>query len=168
MVAFTYRMPAGIPGEVNRIESATIEAAVITPYGTTVAPTAHGVPLVVDATAGNVGNLRTLQAADTTVYGVLARAFPAASSQDALGTSTPPANGPVSVLKRGYMSVLLSGSTAATKGAPAYVWTAAATGSHIVGGWEVSYTSGSTIAVANSYFTGPADSNNITELAFNI
>jgi hypothetical protein len=167
MVSFVYRMPAGVPGEVTRgFALAVIEPQVITPSGTTGAPTAYGVPLIVDATSGNVGNLRTLASGDTQVYGVLVRPFPTGASQDALGTSTPPASGLCDVLKDGYISVLLSGSTAAAKGGQVYVWTGAAGSGHIVGGWEAANPSSNGFAVTSAYFTGPADSNEITEIRF--
>ena len=39
MTAFTYRMPAGIAGDINRAATGmTIEAQVVTPAGTTGAP----------------------------------------------------------------------------------------------------------------------------------
>jgi hypothetical protein len=171
MVAYTYRMPAGIPGDVTRISASIIEPQVITPSGTTGAPTAYGVPLFVDATAGNIGNMRAVASGDTTIYGVLVRPFPTGAapqsgqlSSAGIGTSTPPASGPCDVLRFGYVSVLLSGSTAATKGGQVYVWTAAASGTHIVGGWEAA-TSGSTITIPQAFFTGPADANSITEIS---
>lgn len=174
MVAFTFRMPAGIPGEINRIWAAVVETQVITPFGTTGAPTAYGVPLVIDATAGNVGNMRTIVAGDSTFltnimpYGILARPFPTGGSQDPLGTSTPPANGACDVLKAGYINVLLSGTAPAIKGSPVYIWTAAPSGSHITGGWEATTPGGSGIAILGSYFTGAADAAGFTELAFNV
>jgi hypothetical protein len=161
-------MPAGIPGEVTRgAANAVIEPQVVTPFGTTGAPTAYGVPMVVDATGGNVGNMRTMAAGDTTAYGLLVRPFPTVSSQDVLGTSTPPANGACDILKSGYMTVLLSGSTAAIKGGPVYIWTATASGSHIVGGFEATNPSSSGIAFTGAYFMGPADASNNVEIAVN-
>lgn len=165
MTAFTYRMPAGIPGDINRVSAATVEAQVITPSGTTGAPTAYGVPVVIDATSGEA---RTVTNTDTAVYGLLARPFPTGGSQDPLGTSTPPASGTCDVLVRGYMTVLLSGATAAAKGGKVYVWTAASNTAHTQGGFEAASSSGNTITVPNSYFMGPADSNSIVEVAFNI
>jgi hypothetical protein len=198
MVAFLFRMPAGIAGEVNRIWASVIEPASITPSGTTGAPTAYGVPLVIDATAGNVGNMRTLLTADgssfvsggitytsgTAIvsgtagtspgitgiypYGILVRPFPTGGSQDPLGTSTPPTTGACDVLKSGYINVILSGSTAAVKGGQVFIWMAAATGTHILGGWEAAPSNGNTIAVPNCYFSGAADAAGNTEIAFNV
>jgi len=171
MTAFLLRMPAGIVGEPTRgFANMVIEPQIVTPSGTTGAPTAYGVPMVVDATAGNVGNMRTMVAADTAAYGVLIRPFPTggAPANSPLGSgSTPPANGPCDIMKSGYVSVLLSGSTAAAKGGQVYIWTAAASGTHIVGGFEATNPSSNGIAYTGAYFTGPADANAITEIAIN-
>ena len=173
MTAFTYRMPAGIPGDINRVAAAIVEPQVITPTGTTGAPTAYGVPMVVDNTAGNVGNMRTMQAGDTAPYGLLARPYPTgfapqSSPLTTPGTGTPPSSGQCDILVRGYMSVILSGTTAAVKGGTVYIWTGATNtaSNHILGGFEAATNAGNTIAVANSYFMGAADSNSITEIAF--
>ena len=169
MTAYQFRMPVGIPGEVNRVAAATIEAQVVTPLGTTGAPTEYGIPMVVDNTGGNVGNMRTVQAADASIYGLLVRPFPTGGSQDPLGTSTPPASGLVDILVRGYMLVKLGGNSAAAKGGTAYVWVAATSTTHIQGHFESTFSSGNTIACpGNSYFTGPADATGVVEVAFNI
>lgn len=166
MVAIPYRMAAGIPGDINRIAAGIVEAQSITPAGTTGAPTTYGIPLVVDATSGNVGNMRAISSSDTTIYGLLARPYPTGGSQDPLGVSTPPTSGACDVLVRGYMTVLLAGSTAATKGGALYVWTAASSGAHVQGGFEAASSSGNTILVPGSYFMGPADTAGNTEIAF--
>lgn len=176
MTAFLYRMPAGIPGELNRIFACVVETEVITPFGVLGAPTAYGVPVVVDnTTAGNIGNMRTMVAGDTPAlqgmvpYGVLARPYPTGiGTQDPVGTSTPVTQGACDVLKSGYINVLLSGTTPAIKGGQVYIWTAAASGAHIVGGWEAANPGGSGLTVPASYFMGPADANGNTEIAFNI
>lgn len=167
MVALTFRMPAGIPGDVNRAQHHTVEAQVITPFGTTGHPTAFGIPVAIDATSHQV---RALAASDTAaaVYGLLVRPFPSVSSQDPVGTSTPTASGACDVLRRGYMSVLLSGGVAAVKGAPVYVWNNTATGAHIQGGFEASSPAASNGFAINAVFMGPADASNITEIEYNI
>jgi hypothetical protein len=163
-------MPAGIPGETNRGFACIIEPASLTPLGTTGHPTTYGVPLVVDQTGGNVGNMRTIAAGDATtaIYGLYVRPYPTGGSQDPLGVSTPPNDGPCDVLRSGYMSVLLSGSTAAVKGGQVYVWTAAASGTHIVGGFESTNPSGSGVLLTNGFFMGPADANGITEISLKV
>jgi hypothetical protein len=169
MVAYLFRMPAGIAGDVNRAQPATVITEVITPFGSTGAPNAYGIPVVLDVTTHQV---RMLAAADTIamVYGLLARPFPTqgvVGMTDPVGGGLPPTEGACNVMVRGYMSVKLSGSTAAVKGQPAYAWTAAASGSHIVGGFESTNPGASGIALSAT-FRGPADANGITEVAFNI
>ena|ERR1700677_1918042 len=167
--AYLYRMPSGVPGEVTRgWGNSIIEAQIVTPTtfnSGASSPTAYGVPMNVDNTAGNIGNMRTVAVGDTAIYGVLVRPYPTGASQDPLGTSTPPANGPCDILKSGYMTVLLSlGSIACVKGGQVYVWVAATSGSHVQGGFEAA-SSGSTISYTGAYFMGPADASNNVEIA---
>ena len=166
MVAYSYRMPAGIPGDINRIAAATIEAQVMTPSGVTGHPTKYGIPMVVDATGGNVGNMRTMQAGDAAVYGLLCRPFPTGGTQDPLGTSTPPSEGACDIMVRGYMTVLLGGASAAVKGAPAYIWNQADSSPSFLGGWTAA--SSTNVISVGAYFMGPADSSGNVEVAFNI
>jgi hypothetical protein len=165
MAVFTFRMPAGIPGAVNRVATATVEAQQL---DTTHYPTVYGVPVALDATSHNV---RSITAADTTasVYGFYVRPFPTTGNgTDGLGTSTPPVSGIVSVLKRGYMMVKLNGTTAAVKNGTVYVRTVTGTFT-VIGGIEALADSTNTFAVTgNTYFTGPADPNGNVEVAFNI
>lgn len=167
MVAYTFRMPAGIPGDVNRAEAAIIEPQVITPAATSGAPGAFGIGVVIDATSHQV---RAVGSSDTAIYGFLVRPYPTqdySGINPPLGTSVPPTQGACDVLVRGYMSVLLGGSAAAVKAAPVYLWVAASSGQHVQGQVEAAATSGSTIEL-NAYFTGPADANGITEIAWNM
>jgi hypothetical protein len=54
------------------------------------------------------------------------------------------------------------------KGAPVFIWVAAASGNHVVGGWEAVASGANTIQLdAKSYFNGPPDANGITELVYN-
>lgn len=177
MVAFLTRMPAGIPGEVNRGWACVIEPIAVTPSGTAGAPTAYGIPIVVDQTAGNVGNARMLAAGDqsatgTIVYGLLARPYPTQSGvwspDPTIGAATPPPQGSVDVLRSGYMTVLLSGSTAAVKGNQVYIWVAAPSGTHILGGFESTNPSGSGFALPAAQFMGPADAAGNVEIVFNV
>lgn len=166
MVAFTYAMPAGIPGTVNRTAEATVVAEILSP---TSPPTQYGTAVVLDATTSLV---RAPATADLSavVYGLYVRPYPTQSGQDPLGTSTPPTSGSANVLKRGYMSVLLRGATAVTqKGTPANVWTGAPAGGQIPGGiTAVAPAAGSCVALPGAYFMGPADAGGFTEIAFNL
>lgn len=165
MNAFTFRMPAGIPGDINRAQQATVETQQITAAGQANAPVSFGVGVLIDATSGKV---RLPTTGDTALYGLLVRAFPTNAAQDGLGTSTPPAAGWVDVMKRGYMTVLLQGATAAKKGGIVYCRIQNPGGGLLVGGFEAA-TSGDVIALPGTcYFTGPADASGNVEIAFNI
>lgn len=166
MAVFQYRMPAGIPGAVNRMQSANVEAQQLDIVNY---PTAYGVPVAIDATTHN---MRKIKAADTaaSVYGFYVRPFPTTTGavSDGLGVSTTPVSGIGNVLKRGYMTIQLNGATAAVKGGTIYVRTVTGTGT-IIGGVEAAADGTNTFALtSNSYFMGPADTNGNVEIAFNI
>ncbi len=166
---FLYRMPVGYPGQINRVEMAKIEAQGITPAGNANAPVALGIGIVIDATSGFV---RAPISSDTACYGVIVREYPIQGGQaDALGTYTLPSQGEISILKSGYVMVLVGGAGTPSKGSA--VWwriNGAATGKQI-GGFEAQVdpvTAGNTLLISNAYWTGAMDATNICELAFNI
>jgi hypothetical protein len=161
-VAFTYRMPAGIPGAVNRASTATVEAQQL---DTTNYPTVYGVPIVIDAASHNARYAKT---GDASIYGMYVRPYPTGgSATDGLGTSTPPTSGIVSVLKRGYMTVKLNVGTAVNNG-QVYVRITANGGNTIIGGIEATSDTTYTLAIANCAFMGPADASGNVEIAYNI
>lgn len=164
MVAFLTRMPAGIPGDVNRAEHAVVEPQVITPSTGTNPPTFLGQAVMIDATSGQV---RAPNSGDTGVYGFLVRAYPVQENTQtpALGSAAPPTSGACSVLKKGYMSVTLQSGTAVKDG-KVYV-SVAGSGGDALGGVYVA-TGAGRVALLNAYFTGPADANGITEIAVGI
>lgn len=159
--SFKYRMPAGIPGALTRgANSATVEPCVLNAaapftaygkFGKTVAE--KFVPL-----AGGE--------AAAAITGILVRPFPTTSSQDGLTVSTPPASGVADRARRGYVSVHLD-KGAAAKDAQVYVRVTAA-GGDVVGQVETAADAGNCVAVTNCFFTGPADADGNTEIAFNI
>ena len=161
---FTYRMPAGIPGTLNRTSTATVEAALL---DATNYPTVYGVPVAVDATTKNI---RKIGAGDASanVFGFYVRPYVTNNSQDGLGASTPPVSGICNVMKRGYMSVQLGGVAAAAKGGTVYVRIAAAASGKPLGGVEAAADSTNTFVLAGAYFTGPADASGNCEIAFNL
>jgi hypothetical protein len=164
--AYTFRMPAGFAGDVQRVEAAVIEPQII---DSSAPPTAFGVPVkMVNGKIQPINN-----AADTaaSVYGVNLRAYPIqGNGTDPLGTSTPPTSGVTDVLRRGYVSVTLNGTAAATKDGTVYVRVAGASAGKPIGGFEAAAdaTPANTVAMpANWYFTGPADSYGVVEIAVN-
>jgi hypothetical protein len=164
MVAYTYRMPAGIAGDVNRFHAGTtIE---VNEIDASDPPTEYGIFVILDA---SVHAIRPLNTGDTTWYGLNVRPFPTSqvNTTDGLGVSTPPVSGVEDVLKRGYMTVRLRGATAAVKGGAVYGWAGATAGGHDRGGVEAA-AGASGILITGAYFMGPADANGITEIAFNL
>lgn len=165
-VAFTYRMGAGFAGEVNRTH----------PFS--VVPGLQNASNPVDGYGRAVlyhtdGTLRKILATDsgvTKLAGISVRPYPtqnhASSSFGApatFGAATPPTTGILDVIEDGFIMVPIVGS-APVKGGAVYVWYAAASGNHVQGGFESAATGGSTIAIANAYFTGGVDSNGVGEI----
>jgi hypothetical protein len=162
-VAFTYRMPAGIPGDVNLMDPAN-------------PVTAYGLAVAMDSVSYKI---RPIGVGDTVanVYGVLARPFPANAQTAAnffgsvpLGTpAVPPVNGVVDILKRDYMTVLLNGAVAAAPNGLVYVRVATPAAGKPLGGFEAAADGGNTIVMpAGTYFRGPADAGGNTEIAWRI
>lgn len=174
--AYTYRMPAGIPGDVNRAFQATVEPNIISAASP---PTQYGLAVALDPANG----IRGIGAGDTAalVYGVLVRPYPLSPSvaanymgQQPLAnpaTGVPPVSGPCDVMKKGYMTVRLYGATAALRGGVVYLRIANAGAGQIVGGFEAAADAGNTIVVGNqntTYFRGPADAAGNVEIAYNL
>ncbi|MBB3808761.1 structural cement protein Gp24 [Pseudochelatococcus contaminans] len=160
MVAYKTRVPAGFAGSVSRTDSLTIEQQIV---DSAKPPKAFG------AFAKLVsGRIQPLEAGDaaTDVYCLTVRAYPTQSVTNTFGAAEPPASGIIDILRRGYISVNLKAGTAAKNGA-VYVRVAAVTGK-AVGDIEAALVANETVAVAGAYFTGPADANGVTEIAYRI
>lgn len=159
MVAFVYRMPSGIPGDVSRKEHSVVETQIL---DATKAFSSYGL-------AGKMagGKFVPLAAGDTAdvVYGVLVRPFPTGASQEGLGVATPPTTGPGDTLRRGYMTVKLNGGASVVAGSPAFIRVGAPAAGKPVGGWEGAADSSNTIAV-NAVFLSAADANGNVEISF--
>lgn len=173
MVAFVFRMPAGIPGEVTRFQT----------YGSTIKVekqnvskpvTKYGQLVFVDASGA-----RPIDAGDTTMpsalqLGVSVRPFPGPDSTVAFptgtvpfGAGTPPPTGVIDVLYRGYVGVTVSGAAAASRSSGVFVYDAASNGTHVLGNFEAA--AGANLwALTNAAFMGPADAGGVTEMGFNI
>lgn len=182
MTAYTYRMPAGIPGEVTRFNtigttitpekvnaSAAVTGAALSPPSW-----AYGMLVIVDANGA-----RPIVAGDTAFspiyqFGFLVRPFPAGdrgvafpSGTVGYGAGTPPVSGVIDVLRRGFLNVKLRGTTAAAKGGAVYYYAAAPTTNHDQGGVEAA-AGANLVQITNAYFQGAADANSNTEMAFNL
>lgn len=174
-VAYVRRIPMGIPGTPSRgIGLATIEAQLITPFGTTGAPASYGLPGQIDSVTGQ---FRIINNTDADSYGVLMRVYPTSDGgastplNAGFGPGVPPKSGVVDIIVRGYMSVLLGNFAAnpCKKNGTVYVWFAASAGNHTIGGFEAAATGGSTLALPDKYyFTGANDSSGNAEIGINI
>lgn len=163
MTAFQYRMPAGIPGAVSRVEHATVEAGL---YDSTAPFSAYGLPAKLAS-----GKYQPLGAGDaaTALVALLVRPYPTNSSQEGLGVATPPQTGGIgNFLRRGYMTIKLNGGATVAKGDQVYIRVANAAAGKPVGGFEGASDSTNTVAPAGLVFTGPADSTGNVEVAYNI
>lgn len=176
---FTYNMPAGIPGALNRNggRMPDVEAQVMDP--TNPLPF-YGLAGMIDATTGL---FRKMAAGDTAIYGFLVRPYPLQattasgfSGQAQLGNPAVPPQTQVAidVLKSGYITVLLQANnagviTAAAKNGLVYICIQNPPAGGSVGGVLGAADGGNTIVLsALSYFTGVQDSTNNVEVAFNI
>lgn len=167
-VAFTYRMPAGFAGDVNRTHPASIEPVL---WDITSPPTYYGQAVVVDAASHNVRACGvTDDSALTDIYGVAVRPYPIQQTTGGMaagfGNSIPPVNQPGDVLKSGYIMVPVSNLGVPVKGGGVWVWAKPNSGNHIQGGFEVANSAGNTFALPlNSYsWNGGPDANGIAEL----
>jgi hypothetical protein len=174
--AFLGRMPAGSPGTVTRTHPASIFGALNDP--------SSGHPLSLYGQAclanGTLNTVRSILTSDTTItaiFGVSVRPYPiqgvpqaVVGAPESFNTGGPPASGEVDILRSGSILVPVSGTvTGPSLGGLVYVWIAASSGLHVLGGFEVAPTSGSTITLdAKSSWNGPADANGVAELCFNI
>ena len=166
--AIKYRMPAGFPGDVNRVHPFGVEPALIdvTP------PTAYGQPVVVNSATQGVRPLAAGDQALTDVYGFTVRPFPIQqnSVNPQFNTGVPPTTGVIDVLRSGYIMVQLGDGTltGAVKGGQVYVWTAASTGHHVQGAVEAVNPAGSGMAIDDCTFNGTQDANGVCEIEFHI
>lgn len=166
--AFTYRMGAGFPGDVNRSHPVGIIPGLI---NVTNPPAQYGFPVIeVSATNDYRGVLATDQATVTSIAGIIARPYPTQQQtggmSSALGAATPPVSGVLDVVEDGYVLVTCNNFAVnpPSKGAAVFVWAAASAGAHVLGGFEALATAGSTIALTNAEFNGPADANGVCEI----
>lgn len=159
MVAFVYRMPSGIPGDVSRKENSVVETQIL---NASLPFSAYG--LVGKMAAGKFVPFAGGEAA-TDAYGILVRPFPTNSGTDGLGTATPPTSGPGDVLRRGYITIKLNGGATVAAGGQVYVRVAAAASGKPLGGFEGAADSTNTVAI-NAIFMSAADADGNVEISF--
>lgn len=158
MVAFVYRMPSGIPGDVSRKENSVVETKIL---DSTKPFSAYG--LAGKMSGGKFVPFAGGEAA-TDFYGVLVRPYPTNSGQDPLGSATPPTSGPGNALRRGYITVKLNGGASVVDGGQVYVRVAAAAAGKPIGGFEGAADSTNTVAV-DAVFMSAADADGNVEIS---
>lgn len=170
--AFLYRMPAGIAGDVQRKEHATIEPGI---YDANYPCLAFGI--VVKIVGGLVRPIASGDDPDALTLGFLCRPYPfqepigTSISDEGMGSGVPNPLLTADVMKRGYMTVKITtgGSDAfadVVKGDPVYVRVTADTGK-AVGDLEAGSASGNHL-VPGAYFMGGVDANGFAEIAYNL
>jgi len=162
--AFITRMPAGIAGDVTRREHADIEPQVM---DTDYPVLRYGEPVKMVS-----GEIRPITTGDdiNDIYGFGCRAYPVqTSSNEALGTGTPPTNLHFDVMRRGYMTVKVQDGTP-VKNASVFVRTAAASDpvAQPIGGLECDSDGGDCFEITNAKFMGEADSDGNVEISYNL
>lgn len=158
--AILFRMPSGIPGDISRRQSATVEQVL---FDSTLPFPAYGVVGKLSA-AGKFVPLVGGEAASA-IYGLLVRPYPhQTANSDGSGVQT---TGLANVLRRGFMTVLNRAGTPAM-GSAVYVRVAAASGSKIIGGIEAVADGTNTVVMAGATFKGAADAAGNAEIEFNI
>lgn len=166
-VAFTYRMGAGFPGDVNRTHPVSILPGLM---NTTNPVRLYGDPVLIDTATNSYRAFLATDTAVTKLAGVLARPFPTQQTSggmsSALGAATPPTSGVVDVVDEGFVLVRCNNYVALppTKGGAVYIWVTANSGVHVQGGFESINNGVNTVAITNARFNGPPDSNGVCEV----
>jgi hypothetical protein len=142
MVAYTYAMPSGIPGQVTRPDSfPTIEQQIL---DQTSPPLGFG--LAVKMVTGKIQPINSSADVANSVYGVLVRPYPTSGNgTDGLGVGVPNNAFPADVLKKGYINVVCNG-TAPVKNGNVFIRTQNAAAGKPVGGFEAALDAASTAA----------------------
>ena len=158
MVAYPYQMPSGIAGNVTRPEVSTIEQFIL---NQTTPPLAFGVPVK------NVSaKIQPIAGGDlsSAIIGFLARPYPTSGNgTDGLGVATPNKALPGDVLKRGYINVVVGGTTAPVSGGTVYVRVANPSTGKVVGDVEAAPDIG--VTAAATVGTGTQTAGTLSALA---
>lgn len=168
MVAYLYRIPAGIAGSYNRVGAGnTTEAGLLLAANP---PTAYGQAVATDPVSGR---FRAPTTGDTaaSIVGVLVRPYPSGSlggATDGFGPVQPSVTGIQNIMRRGYVMVTVGGTAAATKNGTVYVRISAPAAGKPLGGFEAAADGANTVALPPTwYFQGPADAQGNGEIAVN-
>lgn len=163
MTSIVTRMPFGVPGDITRQATVTVESQA---KNAALPFPSYGVP-------GKIAANKFVPVAATgdaaACYGFLVRPYPTtgANASDPLGTSVPAANAlPADILRRGYMTVKNNAGVPALNGSVYTRFQNAAAGQPI-GGIEAAATADTEI-IPGAKFMAAADASGFVEIAYNI
>lgn len=165
-VAFTFRMGAGFPGDVNR----THPFGIVPGLQDATTPVRNYGDAVLSSTNNTIKGVVAGDGSATpiNIYGALVRPYPtqqrSGGDSAAIGAAAVPATGVQDVCELGYIMVKIPAGVAVTKGGTPYIWCAATSGVNIQGSFAGAANSTNTVPVLNGRFTGPADANGNVEL----
>ena len=166
-IAYTFRMGAGFPGDVNRTHPASIVPGLI---NTTNPVAAYGFAAVIDGATNSYRGLIATDDALTSIDGILVRPYPTqqmtGGMSASIGAAAAPTSGVADFLEDGFVIAVCNNFAAnpPVKGGTVYVWIDPSSGNHVQGGFEAAATAGSTIALTNARWNGPTDANGVTEI----
>jgi hypothetical protein len=167
-ISISYRMGAGMIGDINRTHPFSAVPRLMDAANPI---RLYGDPCLVGANNAMRAVLTSDQATATKIKGILVRPYPTSQTTGGMsatiGAATPPTSAvPIDILEDGHMMVKCNNfaANAPGMGGAVYVWAAASSGNHVLGGFEAAATAGSTFPVANAEWTSPADSNGVAEI----
>jgi hypothetical protein len=160
----TNSMPIGVPGDLSR------QQAIVESYQNFVTTPVlfYGLPVKMSASPDSVTGI---VAADTSavVLGFAVRKFygyTRAAGSESFGSGAPP-DGPIDIMKEGYMVVRNNFGTPVKEGA-VHVRIAVPSGQRVIGGIEAVADGANTFVLAGANFTGGADSEGNAEIRFRV
>lgn len=166
-IAYGFRMPTGFPGDPNRTHPFSILPGLV---NVTTPPRLFGDPVLIDTATNSYRGLTAADASDSNainIDGVAVRPYPTQQTTGgmtaSIGTGVPATNQPIDVLNEGFIMVKVNSGTPTKKG-PVFVWAAASTGAHVLGGFETAFSAGNTVQIENAFFNGPPGTDGVTEL----
>jgi len=170
--AIKYRMGAGYAGSVTRTHPVDIQG--FFPDATN-PPQFYGQATQVDGTSHSVRAMLATDNSADTIFGIVVRPHPvqqdttsSSFGQTTLGGYVKPQTVTVQdVCRKGFILVPVQGTP--VLGGRVYVWAAANSGSHVLGGFEADACYQKTVQLdEKSYFNGTKDTNGVVEIGFNI
>lgn len=155
MTSYLFQAPAGVEGDITRVDQSVVEPAML------VSPFATKFGCAMKYAAGGVTPFAAGDAA-AVVCGMLARSVPgisqSSSDDSSVGSFTPNQKEANGLMVKGYMAVKVNAGTP-VRGQPVYVVSTESSG-HVAGQFECSANSGNNVALSGTIvgnFTWAAD-----------